>query len=306
VWTNSLVVSLLVSILAQTATAAQQVSVRHQFDLTGTGGSSLSLPSDVAITQSHIVVVDSGNDRLLFFSKKGNFVFDIGNTGASTTEFNAPVGIGTDRKGNIFVADTRNHRVQVFNRKGRFKLSIPITEDGEPVRPIDVAVDAKRKLIFVTGNNNHKVMTYGVKGSLINDWGGNGDAVGQFRYPATIALMANDRIGVVDVLNTRAQVFKYNGDHSIQIGDWGVLPGQLFRPKGIAVDKDQRVYISDSYMNVIQVFDDEGRFLHVLDTSSAGRPLDTPSGIAVSEGILYVVEMMANRVSVFKLDDMKP
>lgn len=286
--------------------AAQQVPVRHLFDLKGTGSSALSLPSDVAITPANIVVVDSGNDRLLFYSKKGNFVFAVGQAGVSSGEFNAPVGIGTDEKGNIFVADTRNHRVQVFNRKGKFKFAIPVDEEGEPIRPIDVAVDAKRKRIFVTGNNNHKVMAYGATGSLLNDWGGNGDAVGEFRYPATIALLSNDRIGVVDVLNTRIQVFKYSGEHSIQIGDWGVLPGQLFRPKGIAVDGNQRVYISDSYMNVIQVFDDEGRFLHVLDTSSAGRPLDTPSGIAVSEGILYVVEMMANRVSVFQLDGNKP
>jgi tripartite motif-containing protein 71 len=242
----------------------------------------------------------------VFFSKKGNYLFTVGKKGSAEGSFNAPVGIGSDEKGNILVADTNNHRIQIFNREGKFKTSFQIEENGELIRPIDVVADSMSELIFVTGNNNHKVMVYGKNGNLLKVWGGNGAEDGEFRYPATIALMPNNRLGVVDVMNTRLQVFTQGGDHVIHIGGWGVLAGQLFRPKGVAVDSKHNVYLSDSYLNVVQVFSDEGKFLHVLEFSSTGRTLDTPTGLAVSEDRLYVVEMMANRVSAFRIDSGQP
>jgi DNA-binding beta-propeller fold protein YncE len=82
------------------------------------------------------------------------------------------------------------------------------------------------------------------------------------------------------------------------------LPGQLFRPKGITVDHQGFVYISDSYMNVIQVFNDSGKFLYVLKQKDAEHePIMTPAGIAVAENNrLYVAEMLRHRVSVFKIE----
>ena len=82
-----------------------------------------------------------------------------------------------------------------------------------------------------------------------------------------------------------------------------MLPGQLFRPKGVAVDSKGRLYISDSYMNVIQVFDDEGRFLHLLKIGGPARAMESPTGIAIGDdNRLYVVETLNNRVSVFGLE----
>jgi hypothetical protein len=69
---------------------------------------------------------------------------------------------------------------------------------------------------------------------------------------------------VVDVLNTRVQKFDPFGNYISDIGSWGVLPGQLFRPKGVAIDRRNRVFVSDSYTGLIQIFTDFGRFLGVV------------------------------------------
>jgi len=78
-----------------------------------------------------------------------------------------------------------------------------------------------------------------------------------------------------------------------------VRPGQLFRPKGVAVDARGRLYVSDSYLNVVQVFDAEGGFLYVLRDPQ--HPLVTPAGLAVDGDKLYVAEVLADRVSVFRV-----
>lgn len=285
--------------------AATQSSktIRHLFDITDSNIGSLVLPTDVEVYQSRIYIVDSGNNQLVVFDSEGNLQFSVGREGQGEGEFQDPVGIGIDHQGQIYVADTGNHRIQIFTAEGKYAGTIAVSSGGKPVRPIDVAVDPKTHNIFVTGNDNHKVMVFDRSGRLLRDWGGNGAQTGKFRYPATIAVTRNFDIAVVDVFNTRVQLFQRDGYFLVAIGEWGVLPGQLFRPKGIAVDQQGHIYVSDSYMNVIQVFNDSGKFLHVLKQEDSGRDLVTPTGIAVAaNNRLYVAEMLKHRISVYQLD----
>ena len=85
----------------------------------------------------------------------------------------------------------------------------------------------------------------------------------------------------------------------------GVLPGQLYRPKGIAVDERAHVYISDSYTGIIQVFGQTGKPVGILSTKAGALlRLTTPLGMALdARGRLFVVQSRLNLVSVFMLDD---
>ena len=115
--------------------------------------------------------------------------------------------------------------------------------------------------------------------------------------------MSDGRIGVVDVLNFRLQVFSAKGKFSYQVGDFGVRPGLFIRPKGVAIAPDKKIYISDSYMDLIQVFSGKGRFLHVLGERGKPHKVTAPAGMAIDkQKRLYVSEVFANRVSVYKLD----
>lgn len=277
---------------------------RHLFDITAAEAGGLSLPSDVAIdSQGRIFVVDGGNHRVLAFDRRGKHLFGIGSKGSGAGQFLGPVGIGTDGRGRIYVADTGNHRIQVFGSDGRFQHAFPVSEGGQPVRPIDVTADASGTMIFVTGNNNHKVMEFGAGGTPIRQWGGNGENTGQFRYPASIQIGPQGGIFVADALNSRVQKFDGEGSFLVQVSAWGVLPGQLFRPKGVAIDGKGQIYISDSYMDVIQVFNDEGRFLHVLGRKGSPQRFVSVGGISVGpDNRLYAAEMLRNKVSVYDIE----
>ena len=82
-----------------------------------------------------------------------------------------------------------------------------------------------------------------------------------------------------------------------------MLPGNLFRPKGVVVDKTNRVFVTDSYMGVIQVFTDLGRFIGVICENNKHKKFVTPVGIVLDDKTkrLFVVEMRANKISVLKL-----
>jgi len=274
----------------------------HLFDINTAASVDLVLPTDVEVNKSRVYIVDSGNNRVVVLDRNGKFLFAFGRQGNGKGELQDPVGLGVGSDGHVYVADSGNHRVQVFNEQGQSVRLIELHNNKILIRPIDVAVDPQTKNLYVTGNNNHKLMVYSQHGKKIREWGGNGAGAGKFRYPATVAVTADSRIAVVDVLNTRVQLFQADGRFLVNVGEWGVLPGQLFRPKGVAIDHLRRVYISDSYMNLIQVFNDSGQFLHVLKHRGTRSDMMTPAGIAVSGNRLYVAEMLRHRVSVFQLE----
>ena len=291
-----------------TPAGAQELRVgggeRPLFELATTPVGPLVLPADVAVgSNGRIYVVDGGNHRVVAFDSSGKFLFTIGRRGAGPGELRDPVGIATDSRGRVYVADKGNGRVQVFDAAGALERAIPVVDVNGPARPIGVVVSERGERIYVTGNMNHNVMVFDADGKLMREWGAEGVATGQFRYPASMALH-DGMLYVVDGLNSRVQIFTEAGLFQYQVGEWGVLPGQLFRPKGIALDGKGRIYVSDGYMDVVQVYDTDYRLLYVFGAGGELRRFKAPGGMAIDPATnrLYVVEMLENRVSVFQLD----
>jgi len=277
-------------------------NITHQYNLHEAPGEPLALPSDlVAAPDGRLYVVDSGNHRVVVYGSEGKPLSTFGKRGHGEGEFSDPVGIASDASGTIYVADSGNNRIQIFDHDGGYRSQFAVVEEGKAVRPVDIAVTGDGKRLYVTGNSNHKVMTFDHNGKLLHAWGGEGEDEGRFRFPATLAINV-DHLYVVDVLNTRVQIFNFEGKLRFVVGEWGVLPGQLFRPKGVVVTDNGSVLVSDSYMGVIQVFDDHSKLMFVLGRGGAIERFTTPVGIDLDRnGRLYVAEMLANRVSVYSL-----
>lgn len=291
------------SIAVNTACALETRAVRHLFDLTHAKDSKLSLPSDVATApDGQIYVVDGNNHRVVVYDDDGDFEKIIGSQGSGEGQFSSPVGITVDKEGNVYVADSGNYRIQIFDSSGDFVRQIPLKERHEKIKPVDVAINHKKQILYITCNTNHKVMLYSVKGKFISAWGRKGNNPEEFRYPATITVSEQGLVYVVDVLNSRIQIFEPDGRLSTTAGTWGVLPGQLFRPKGVAVDSQEHIYVSDSYMDLIEVFDSRTRFSHVLGKNDTPHKFVTPAGISVDKRKrIYVAEMLENKVSVYQM-----
>lgn len=69
-----------------------------------------------ASKEGHLVVCDSGNDRVQIFDlRHGKFVAKFGSEGSSTGEFNRPMSTAILDNGRIVVSDKENHRIQIFD-----------------------------------------------------------------------------------------------------------------------------------------------------------------------------------------------
>ena len=266
-------------------------------------------PSDVVVgKQNRLYVLDGVHSQVKVFSYQGNFLFAFGSKGEGNGQFQFPLGLGIDEQDTIYVADSGNHRVQLFDYSGKFIRSFAVTrkEGTQLPDPTDVAVNSRKNRCYVVDNDNHAILAYTLDGSqFVTQWGTRGEARGEFRYPFFIAVGKNNTVTVVDVVNTRAQIFDPEGKFVSELGGWGVDRGQFYRPKGVAMDESNRIFVSDSVLGVIQVFTQYGSFLSVVgDEKGSIQRFETPVGIYIDHNRrLYVVEMFQNRVRVFQLED---
>jgi DNA-binding beta-propeller fold protein YncE len=263
----------------------------------------LSLPTDVAVgAGGRVYVVDSGRHRIASFDASGNPLGHFGSEGEEEGQLSGPVGIGVAPNGTVYVADKNNNRLQVFKADGSFERSLPLEEEGTAAAPVDVAVSAKGKTLYVTTNNSHRVLAVTSRGKPKNAWGGEGDEPAQFNYPATLAVDRSGNVLVVDVLNARVQVFGEDGTPTAQYGKYGANPGTFVRPKGIAVDDAGRIFVSDSYLGVVQVLAADGQFIGVLGVGGEPVRFEAPTGLAFAGGRLFVTDMLAGKVLAYELE----
>jgi len=261
----------------------------------------LHLPSDVAVDgQERIYVLDGTACTVHVYDPRGGPLFTLGDASV----LNQPLGLDVTAEGDVLVADSGNHRLVLFpaDRSSPRFLELPAMTGGKPADPTDAAFGARKGIFHAVDNDNHRIVTMDSKGTILWTSGTMGRNEQEFRFPFLMDLDGDGNLYVVEVINTRVQVLSPDGAHLRFIGEWGIEPGQFFRPKGIAVSSNSdEVFVSDSYLGIIQEFSRSGQFIGVV-ADHAGQPIQftTPVGLTVFGDRLFVIEMFNNRLVVLE------
>ncbi|MDY0060262.1 MAG: NHL repeat-containing protein [Myxococcota bacterium] len=262
-------------------------------------------PTDVvADAQGFRYVLDGVNDRIVVFDRAGQYLRAFGQGGKAPGGLRRPVGIGLDpRSRTLLVADTGNGRITTFTVDGTPGPLFALPAGERPAGPTDVIVAAGGLRLVVVDNDNHLLRILDrATGRLLTTTGGFGETAGKLRHPATVAEGPDGGLYVVDVLGGRVIRYNPDGQQPRQISGWGTEPGTLFRPKGVAVDRLGRVFVSDSLFGIVQVFDATGKALGVLAASGKPLRLAAPTSLTLDDRErLHVVETRANRVIVLEV-----
>jgi len=216
---------------------------------------------------------------------RARFLLEWGRKGSAPSEFNFPIGIAINRKGELFVTDFYNARVQRFNPGGKLLSTFPVQPN-----PGGLAIDGNGDLYIThfsamanqTPKPDH-VSVVTSTGKLIRQWGRTGTGDGEFDYPGGIAISAAGRVYVADQTNRRVQVFDKFGKFLFKWGQYGTKPGEfggnisiksrVGGPQFLAIDKSGCVYTTEGSMGRIQKFTADGEFL-----SAWGENGDAPGG----------------------------
>lgn len=136
-------------------------------------------------------------------------------------------------------------------------------------------------------------------------FGDKGRGQNELKAPVDVALLGSgDEIAVLDFKREAVVVFSSRGDWLRTLCDSGKCSGaKLDKPKAIASDDDEKLWIVDSGNHRIVVIDSNGSVVKLLGESGTrdGR-FRHPSDVALHKGKVYVADTGNERIQVFKQD----
>ena len=168
---------------------------------------------------------------------------------------------------------------------------------------------------YIADSRNHRILHIASDGSLLHEWGTYADAstggeapIGTFNEPWGVAVGPDGSVFITDTWNHRVQKFTEDGRPLTMWGQFGQpLPGDtqsassFWGPRGIAVDDNGHVLVTDTGNKRIVVFDEDGNY--ITEFGSAGfdpGQFDEPVGIAIApSGTVYVIDTWNQRVQGF-------
>ena len=170
--------------------------------------------------------------------------------------------------GNIYVADAERREVIVFdkdlNYKGKFGTAAEL-------KPTDVFWYDNR--VFVSNMIGHRIEVYDDSSythlfNLPDTSYKHGD-VGYINAPTNI-FVQKDTLYVSDFGAFRIKKYTLDGAFADTVGSYGRSLGQFARPKGIAVDRDDILYVVDAGFENVQMFNSAGQLLMYFGGPYAG------------------------------------
>ena len=251
-------------------------------------------PYGVSARNGRIYVADIVLRRVIVFDLTEKRMFPVGREG----NYVLPASAVADGDGNIYVADSGANKVVKYDAGGNYRTSY-ILEKG---RPVAVAVNDKLGRLYVVDRAMHRIVVFGLDGTMLFTFGGLGVADGKFNIPLDITVDRTGRVYVLDNGNFRVQAFSPDGEFLRRFGSVGDGPGMFANPKGVAVDSEGHVYVTDAAFSNVQIFDGEGNVL--LFVGSAGFDpgfFQLPAGISIDENDrIYVADQLNSRIQVFQ------
>ena len=163
-----------------------------------------------------------------------------------------PHGAAVDRDGNLWVTDGRGaegkgHQVFKFSPDGKVLMTLGragVAGSGPDLfdQPTDVVISPAGD-IFVTDSHrngrNNRVVRFTRDGKFVKEWGRKGSGPGELSEPHTIAIDSRGRLFVGDRENNRIVIYDQDG---AVLDTWH----QFGRPSGIAITRDDTIYVTDS------------------------------------------------------------
>lgn len=209
----------------------------------------LKKPSGITLYRDTIYIADKSLDKVVMFSKGGDYLGSFGSSGSGPGELSNPQGIFVNQ-GVIYVADYSNDRIQVFGPNGVYMGAIGDTGNKETTlkSPTDVAVDPYGLIYAIDGSSNQ-----------VKIFKPNGEYSGKLSgvvEPKALAI-APDSILVTDQENCSVLKFAFNGERLLSFGSMGKSNGQFLKIAGVAADSRGNVYVADIKKGTVQTIASE-------------------------------------------------
>ena len=147
-------------------------------------------PVSLAVHGDRLYVCDLAGQRIEIFDRRdGKRLGAIGSVGDEDGQFRTPLGVCTDKAGNVYVVDMMQCRIQKFSPDGKFLSAVGRMGDyaGSFARPKHIAVDADG-IAYVVDAAFQNVQMFDDQNRVLMHFGAAGDFPGAMNLPAGVAV----------------------------------------------------------------------------------------------------------------------
>ena len=192
----------------------------------GAGTNQLSSPRGIVIDrQGNLIVVDSGNNRVMLYAPNatsGTMIIGSSTAGNDSRSLYYPIGLFFDEsKSWLYVADAYNYRIQRFTLNSSLPLNGTTVAGGNGVGtgsnqlngPTHVWVSNKTGNIYIADSSNHRIQRWSQGATSGFTIAGNANGISgtnatMLKTPFRIAVNTNETfLYVSDTGNSRVQRF---------------------------------------------------------------------------------------------------
>ena len=267
----------------------------------------LSSALEVSVdTEGKIFVADNRDNLIKVFSDEGEYLYGFGGgSGIGTGELSMLIGMDMGSKNNLYVANTGQDIIQVFSNDGEFLYDFETPGTGDEFdTPIDVAV-GKDGRIYVVDAGHSEIQVFSNDGTYLFDI----DSSNMYRFGNLQGVDVADDGKIYAISNTVVMVFSNEGDFLYFFGNSNPNPNtdefrQSLANSDVTVDKDGRIYVSERNNAEINIFSNDGVYLHTIDGTTSDGKFNMLLDVEVdNNGRIYVADHGKTRIDVFLLHD---
>ncbi len=244
-------------------------------------------PVAVAARDNDVFIADAGQGAILRFDRSA----------PSVSLFAAAPGLQTgtdlflDTFQSLYFVDTPSSQVIQFSRNGT--VARRYQSSAELPQPNSVVVGPGPRGVYVGDGLRAHIVVFNRLGEITRVIGARAGGPIRFESIAAMAQGEDGRLYVVDRLAHRVHVLAPQGSYQGTFGH-----NALTTPGAIAVDRYNRVFVSDQGGSKIRIFR-SGRLQASLE--GAARPFQQIADLWIDSELLYVADMGIPRVEVFHL-----
>jgi DNA-binding beta-propeller fold protein YncE len=240
-------------------------------------------PAAVAARGNYIFVADSGRHQIFRYDTAQQSMIPIADYSGGAM---GNIAVASDLS--LYVADLNSQKVFHFSVDGR--LLRTFDNALELTRPIAVLVNATNGQVAVADSLRNHVVVFNSLGRVLS--------VLRSDEGRSIEAMAGgpDGLYLVDRVGRKIVVIGQDGRDRYTLG-----VGTLKFPGAIAVDRFNRVFVSDSFDNTIKVFENGKMLASFAGGGAVPAGFNRITSLWLEQNMLYVADSLHARIQIFRI-----
>jgi DNA-binding beta-propeller fold protein YncE len=218
-------------------------------------------PEDVVVDSRGFIYVlgSTGSGKGIYrFDYDGLFLNQVHLSGLPDNTSFKPVHLCLSESDEIFAIDGDQRLVCSFNTDGVLQSQFQVLNDVPDDQRRDALFGAPRiagGLFYLPVSTFGSVFVYDLEGNFVRNIGDEGADIGKLNFPVAVAVSADSLVVVLDKHRYNVLCFTITGKFVGEFGGMGYRAGWFYHPNSLAMDNFGRCYITQIYLNLVQVCD---------------------------------------------------